>query len=279
MRRIYNFLLLAVLGVMISGCTPKNITYMNGFDNNEIAKVRAQQRLTAQPDDRIAIYVSSKDASLAEVFNLMTSQRTMTNRSSAASGATPGTSVSTGNNNTLTYTVNDNGSIEFPILGSIHVAGLTRQEIAQLLQRRLVSERLLTDAIVTVEFMNATVSVLGDVKSPGEYLIDKENLTIWQAIAKAGDLNITGMRENVLVVREENGQDKAYRIDLTNTEATMQSPAYYLQQNDIVYIEPNDMKKRTANVNGNNVLSVPFWMSAASFVTSMAVLISNLVKK
>ncbi len=148
-----------------------------------------------------------------------------------------------------------------------------------MLQKRLVSEKLLTDAIVTVEFLNATVSVLGDVSSPGEYVIDKENLTIWQAIAKAGDLNITGKRNNVLVVREENGQDRAYRIDLTDTEAAMQSPAYYLQQNDIVYVEPNDMKKRNAVVNGNNVLTVSFWMSAASFVASMAILVTNLIKK
>lgn len=279
MKRIINYLLI-VVAVCLASCTPKNIVYMQDFDANDIAKVRAQQRLTAQPDDRIAIYVSSKDPSLAEVFNLMTSNRTVTGRSSASSG--PGittSSTGTGSNNTLTYTVLTDGTIDFPILGRIKVAGKTRQEIAELIQKRLVSEKLLTDAIVTVDFTNATISVLGDVRSPGEYLIDKDNLTIWQAIAKAGDLNITGLRTNVLVVREENGQDKAYRLDLTNTETTMMSPAYYLQQNDIVYIEPNDMKKRTANVNGNNVLSVPFWMSAASFVTSMAVLIYNLVKK
>ncbi len=277
MKRLINYLILAVAAVALASCTPKNITYMQEFDNNEIAKVRAQQRLTAQPDDKIAIYVSSKDASLAEVFNLMTNQRTMTNHTSATAG--PGASQSTSNNSTLAYTVNSDGYIDFPIIGKIKVAGLTRQEIAETIQSRLVNERLLTDAIVTVDFMNATISVLGDVKNPGEYLIDKDDITIWQAIAKAGDLNITGMRTNVLVVREENGQDKAYRLDLTNTEATMDSPAYYLQQNDIVYVEPNDMKKRSANVNGNNVLSVPFWISAASFLTSVAVLITNLINK
>ncbi len=277
MKRIYNSLLLLCAIVMFSACTPKNITYMQGFDNGDIAKVRAQQRLTAQADDKIGIYVSSKDPSLAEVFNLLSTSR-MINSSNANSNGMVGVR-SSGGNNTLAYTVNDRGDIEFPILGYIHVAGLTRQEIAELLQKRLVSEKLLTDAIVTVEFLNATVSVLGDVSSPGEYVIDKENLTIWQAIAKAGDLNITGKRNNVLVVREENGQDRAYRIDLTDTEAAMQSPAYYLQQNDIVYVEPNDMKKRNAVVNGNNVLTVSFWMSAASFVASMAILVTNLIKK
>ncbi len=279
MKRIINYLLLAVAVFSLASCTPKDIVYMKDFDANDIAKVRAQQRLTAQPDDRIAVYVSSKDPSLAEVFNLMTSSRSMTNRTTATSGPGSNVSYNSTGNNTLTYTVLTDGTIDFPILGRIKVEGKTRQEIAQLIQNRLVSEKLLTDAIVTVDFTNATISVLGDVKNPGEYLIDKDNLTIWQAIAKSGDLNITGLRTNVLVVREEDGVDRAYRLDLTNTEATMQSPAYYLQQNDIVYVEPNNMKKRSANVNGNNVLSVPFWMSAASFVTSMAVLIYNVVHK
>ena len=132
---------------------------------------------------------------------------------------------------------------------------------------------MLKDPTVTVEFLNATISVLGDVRNPGEYAIDRENLNIIQAISKAGDLNITGQRENVLVVREENGQDRAYRVDLTNTAELMQSPAYYLQQNDIVYVEPNDMKKRESINNANTILTPTFWLSVASFATTIAVLI------
>lgn len=259
--------------LMMASCAPKNITYMRGFENNQLADVRPAVYLTAQPQDKLTIYVSSKDPALAEIFNLMSTNRTIGSGSSASTGVRSG-----GTGSSLSYTVNSEGYIDFPVLGPVKVEGMTRQEIAEMFQRRLVSERLLTDAIVTVEFTNATVTVLGDVGGPGEYRIENDQMTIWQAIARAGDLSITGMRTNVLVVREENGKDRAYRLDLTDTEGTMQSPAYYLRQNDIVYVEPNNMKKRSANVNGNNVLSVPFWMSAISFLSSMTLLVINLTK-
>ncbi|MDE7144300.1 MAG: polysaccharide export protein, partial [Muribaculaceae bacterium] len=139
--------------------------------------------------------------------------------------------------------------------------------------QRLTAENLLKDPIVIVEFLNATVSLLGDVSSPGEYPIDRDNMTILQALGKAGDLQITGMRQNVLVVREENGKDVAYRLDLTDTETLMTSPAFYVQQNDVIYVEPNDTKKRQSTANGNTFLTPGFWLSIISFLTSMVVLI------
>ena len=98
-------------------------------------------------------------------------------------------------------------------------------------------------------------------------------MNILQALSKAGDLQITGQRKNVLVVREENGKDVAYRVDLTDTKALMESPAFHLQQNDVIYVEPNNMAKRQSQVNGNNLLTPGFWMSIASFLASMSVLI------
>jgi polysaccharide export outer membrane protein len=126
---------------------------------------------------------------------------------------------------------------------------------------------------VTVEFLNASVYVLGDVGSPGEYAIDKESLNIVQAISLAGDLTITGQRENVLVVREENGQNRAYRVNLTDKANLLQSPVYYLQQNDVVYVEPNDMQKRNASNNGNTLMTPSFWMSVVTFLTALGALI------
>ena len=159
------------------------------------------------------------------------------------------------------------------MLGEIKVAGMSRHDIAKLIQNELRSSEQLKDAVVTVDFLNATVSVLGDVNRPGEYPIDRDDMNVLQAISKAGDLNITGDRKNVLVVREENGKDVAYRLDLTNTASLMQSPAFYLQQNDVVYVEPNNVKKRQATVNGNTVLTPSFWLSVASFLTTIVVLI------
>lgn len=247
---------------LLSSCsTPKNITYVQGFDNNQVQQVKSQTRLTVQPDDKLSIVVSSKDPELAEVFNLAIAQVRV---------------GQTGQNNsqqTAAFTVDPNGDIQFPVIGLIHVAGLQRYEVANLIQDKLIKENLLKDPTVTVEFLNATVSVIGDVKNPGEYTIDRDNMTVLQALSKAGDLNITGMRDNVLVIREENGMDRAYRLNLTDTESLMTSPAYYIQQNDVVYIEPNGMRKRQATTNANTVLTPSFWLSVASFLTTIGVLI------
>lgn len=249
------------IGLLTASCsTPKNITYMQGFDNEQVQAIREQSRITVQPDDKLSIVVSSKDPALAEVFNLAIAQYKI--------------GYSNQNNqNTSAFTVNPDGNINYPILGKIHVAGMNRHEVSEVIQDALIKGNLLKDPVVTVEFLNATVSVLGDVAKPGEYQIDKDNLTILQALSKAGDLNITGMREHVLVVREENGKDRAYRLDLTDTRSLMQSPAYYLQQNDVVYVEPNDTKKRQATTTGNTVLTPTFWISVASLLTTITAIL------
>lgn len=253
----------AVACLFATSCTtPKDITYMQGFENGDTQAVRVDSRLTVQPDDRLSICVSSKDAELANIFHLMVSQRQI-----GQAGA------SSSNTMTSSYVVGPNGEINFPQLGRIKVEGLTRQQMATMIEGEIIGRGLLKDAIVTVEFMNATIAVLGDVATPGEYPIDRDNLNILQALSKAGDLTITGDRKNVLVVREEGGKEMAYRLDLTNTAELMQSPAYYLRQNDIIYVEPNNYKKRTATNNANTVLTPSFWLSVASFITTISVLL------
>lgn len=239
---------------------------MQGFSNDAVQTLASQRRLTVQPDDRLSIVVNSKDPDLAMVFNLPVAQtRIGTNSGSGSS--------SNANGQVSSFIVDESGNIEYPILGTIHVGGMTRKEIAAEISRQLISNKLLSDPLVTVEFLNATISVLGDVNSPGEYPITRDNMTILQALSKAGDLNITGMRDNVLVVREEDGQDRAYRVDLTDTDNLMSSPAYYLQQNDVVYVEPNDTKKRQATANGNTLFTPAFWISVASFFITITTLI------
>lgn len=261
-------LICAVLALtsLLCGCvTPKNITYMQGFDDGMAQTVREMTRLKVQPDDKLSIIVSAKDPELAQVFNLTIAQ--------VRAGQQITKSTSTTNGQTAAFTVAPDGTITYPILGKLHVAGLDRTELASAIEQRLVAENLLKDPIVIVEFLNATVSMLGDVSSPGEYAIDRDNMTLLQAIAKAGDLQITGERKNVLVVREEGGKDVAYRVDLTDTENLMTSPVYYVQQNDVIYVEPNNTKKRSSTANGNTFLTPGFWISIISFLTSMVVLI------
>lgn len=252
----------AAAALLMSSCsTPKDITYMQGFRNDSTEYVRTPGRLTVQPDDRLSIVVTSKDPAMADIFNLAVTQHRI---GYSEYGENPGVA---------SYTVTPAGEIDFPIIGLIKVEGLQRWQVAELVKNRLVSENLLKDPTVTVDFLNAKISVLGDVTKPGDYTIDRDDMTIMQAISKAGDLTITGQRDNVLVVREVNGKDVAYRINLTDPKSLFESPAYYVQQNDVIYVEPNNMKKRQATANGNTILTPAFWISVASLLTTITALI------
>lgn len=263
-RNLCNGLVLVAV-IFLSSCgTPKNITYMQGFEQGDLQSVISQRRITLQADDKVSIVVSSKDPELAQVFNLSVAQVRVGQEN-----------ISSNNAQVSAFTVSPDGTISYPLLGTLHVAGLTRTEVAKKIETKLFEGGFLKDPVVTVEFLNATISVLGEVNNPGEYPITRDNMTILQALGKAGDLKITGMRKNVLVVREEGGKDVAYRLDLTDTKSLMESPAYHLQQNDVVYVEPNDYAKRQSVVNGNSVLTPSFWISIASFLSTIAVLITK----
>lgn len=272
LRIIKRSLFCMAIALLSSCSTPKDITYMQGFENGQqIALVDSNKRISIKPNDKITILVSAKDPVLADVFNLAISQRQVgQNLSSASTGVRR---TSTANAQTAYYNVTPEGEINFPVIGYIKVAGMHREELARYIEKRLSDENLLKDAVVSVEFQNATVSILGDVNAPGEYAIDRDDLNLIQAISKAGDLQITGMRKNVLVVRKDNGIEKAYRVDLTDTQSLFNSPVYHLQQDDIVYVEPNTIKKRQSTPNGNSVLTPSFWLSIASFITTVAVLV------
>ena len=158
------------------------------------------------------------------------------------------------------------------MLGSVYVAGMTREEIAAHIKSELISQNLIKDPVVTVEFMNLTVSVLGEVANPGRYSIDKDYITLLEALSMAGDMTIFGKRDKVLVLREVEGQQRVYGVDLRSAEQLYNLPVYYLQQDDVVYVEPNSMRARQSTVNGNNVLSATFWMSLVSLITTVTVL-------
>ena len=171
------------------------------------------------------------------------------------------------------YTVNDEGFIDFPILGDVHVDGLTRIQLEQLLQQKLRSQNLIKDAMVTVEFENLIVTVLGQVQKPGNYRITRDNPTILDIIAQAGDLSINGLRENVKVYRKIAGEEKTYMVDLTSAQNVFSSPVYYMQQGDIIYVEPNSKAINESTNNGNTIRTYAFWMSLTSFLLSIGVLI------
>ena len=267
-----KIILVAASVLLLGSCsTSKRIVYFQDLRPGESELALATPvEMKFQPKDKLSIIVSSQDARLSSMFNLpIVSQQvgqTTTSSSSASSSGSRGISG---------YTVDSDGNIYFPILGTLHVQGMTREGVATYIRGELQSRDLVKDPVVTVEFMNFTVDVMGEVNSPGRYSIDRDRYTVLDALSDAGDLTINGLRENVLVLRNEGGVQRVYGINLCSADHIYSSPAYYLQQNDVVYVEPNATKARQATVNGNTVRSTSFWFSLASFVTSIIVLIAR----
>lgn len=252
------------MALLLGSCSASHkIAYMQDV-GSDVRREAAIATVTAQPGDKVSIVVNSKNPELAEMFNLPM----MTHRIGQ-----PMNSSYNYNQQVSSYTVDSNGNIDFPILGEVHVAGLKREKIASYIKNELVRKNLVKDAVVIVEFLNMGVSVMGEVNRPGRFNIDRDHLTLLDALSMAGDLTIYGRRENVLVVRQENGGESYYRVNLCDARSLHASPVYYLQQNDMVYVEPNGVRSRQSTVNGNNLRSTSFWMSLASLLTTLGVLI------
>lgn len=254
--------------IFVSSCsTPRNISYLQDVDFGVPAKVLNVTEIRVQPEDKISIVISSKDPLLAEMFNLpVVTYRVGSAQSSSAPNQSQSISV---------YTVDRNGEIDFPVLGKVSVEGKVREEIAAMIKDMLMEEQLVKDPVVTVEFANLYVSVLGEVNNPGRYTIDRDKVSILDAIGMAGDLTIFGQRERVIVLRDVDGKQIPYKVDLTSAYDLYASPVFYLQQKDVVYVEPNKTRARQSTVNGNNVRSTSFWISLASLATSIAVLVTK----
>lgn len=257
--------MLAGILLLLGSCdTPKEITYFQDALKNDSAIATKPVFITFQPGDKASIIVKSKDPELSELFNLPTVSYRV--------GQGTSSSFNSGQN-VLMYTVDSDGDIDFPVLGKVHIAGMKREEVAALIKGMLIGRDLVKDPVVSVDFGNLYFSVLGEVTRPGQYSVDRDQVTLLDAISKAGDLTIYGERDSVTVLREENGQRKAYNVSLLSWNGLTSSPAYYIKQNDVVYIRPNDTRRRQSTVNGNNVRSTSFWTSLVSVLTSVAVLI------
>ena len=256
--------------------TPKNITYIQDLDEGVVIENIQRKAMRVQPDDKISIIVHSKDPELAALFNLpVVAASTRNTTLNSATGAKV-QSTPTTQEGMSSYTVSPQGTIDFPVLGTMHVAGMTRAEIAAYIKGELIGRNLVKDPTVVVEFLNTGISVMGEVNGPGRYDMNRDNITVLEALSLAGDLTIQGRRENVKVMREESdGTLRIYTVDLTKGKDLIKSPGYYLKQNDIIYVEPNNLRKRQTTVNGNTALSASFWVSIASFLVSVAVLIKR----
>lgn len=264
----YKFYLFALICLLFASCaTEKKISYFQDAQNADSAKIALPSpEIRLRPEDKISIVVNCKDQELTALFNLPY----ITNYV----GGNVSSNMS-GNRGVSCYIIDQNGNIDFPVLGTLHLAGMTRNEVQTYVKNELISRNLVNDPVVTVEYANLQYSVLGEVRSPGQYNINSDKVTILEALSKAGDMTINGRRQNVLVLRADSlGDVMTYRVNMTSIDSVRNSPVYYLCQNDMIYVEPTKKRARESTANGNVFASPSFWISTAS---ALATLISTIL--
>ena len=236
------FLMSLTLVFLLSSCVSnKKIAYFQ-FDEIDQQNVSNVYKTVFKPDDLLQITISADNIEAVKPFNLP-----------AVSYAVSTNSV-VGQAKQLTYLIDSNGEIDFPIFGKLKIGGLTREETIRMLKAKL-SPDYVKNPTVNIRISNFKITVEGDVKKPGTFNISNERVTILDAIGLAGDLNISGKRENVLVIREEGKVKKEYRVNLLSKK-TYTSPVFYLQQNDIVYVKHNYARIQSASSNTNTSLFI-----------------------
>ena len=255
--------ILFLASIIFSSCVSrKEIVYFQGLEKAEATFEKNQKTgLDIKPNDLLTINVSATEPEAAIPFNLPVIAVPQTGTEMA------GLSVN-GRQQLQTYLVDSDGNIEFPVLGTVNVGGLNRQQLVSKLKTKIAE--YVQNPIVNIRIVNFQISVLGEVARPGTFDIRDEYLSLPKALGFAGDLTIYGRRNNVLVMREENGKKVHEYLDLTNPNV-INSPFYYLQQNDVVYVEPNGAQMQSASYNRN----AGVYISIASVLISLAVLITN----
>jgi polysaccharide export outer membrane protein len=233
--RIYLFTVFALWGIFSSCVNTRKVTYFNDVTDSARILSRASLEPVIQKKDILSITVSSLSNEATVIFNTPNLPIT------PSAGANPNAPQTAG------YLVGDDGTIKFPILGNIPAAGLTQKQLENNITQQLIDKKLLFDPIVSSRFLNFRVTVLGEVNHPGVITIPSEQISILEAIGQAGDLTIYGLRNNVMLIRQE-GPDKIIkRLDL-NSSQLLQSPYYFLKSNDVVYVEPGKNKVASTSI-------------------------------
>lgn len=229
------FLLITILAlVACSSCTStRNIIYFNNIGDSTFKSGKIEGQNPIQPNDILGITISSLNPEASAIFNPM-------NNNNARSTTVTGASTEAGG-----YLVGPDGTIQLPVLGVIKAGGLTKDQLKANITNMILDKKLLVDPLVEIRFLNFEVTVLGEVARPTVITVPNEKISLLKAIGLAGDLTIFGKRDNVLLIREENGQKETRHIDL-NSPDFFNSPYYYLQPNDVVYVEPNKRRRKQA---------------------------------
>ena len=260
--RFFSFATLILIGLTgLTDCTTsKKIIYFQNLDDAELKPLDTQYEAVIKKDDRLTIVVSGPDKMVCAPYNLTLNEM-----------STTGTVVGNGNpeQSTLGYLVDANGDIDFPILGKIHVEGMTRNQLVNYLTQEIGKD--IKEPVVYVAFRNYKITVLGEVRNPGTYTIDSEKINILQALGYAGDLNLTAKRQDILLLREVDGVLTHHRIDLRDKDI-LQSPYFYLQQNDILYVLPSATRVASATT------ATSIWSVVLSSITTVLAIMAFMAK-
>jgi len=265
-KKVKGILSCLIAIFLLASCQAyKKVPYLQ---NPEVVRQAVQQETLydakIMPKDQLTIVVSCTNPELAAPFNLT---------GAGSAGKTAGNSQSTSQSSQQTYLVDNEGNINFPVLGALKVGGLTKKEVEQMVMEKL-KPYIKENPIVTVRMVNYKISVLGEVASPGTFTISNEKVNLLEALAMAGDMTIYGIRDNVKLIRESaDGKQEIITLDLNKAE-TLLSPYYWLQQNDIVYVTPNKAKARNSDISNSTGL----WFSATSILVSLASLLVTIFR-
>lgn len=263
--KIHSFLIIALCALLLPGCSSyKKVPYLQDeYVMKAVQDAPVMHDVKIMPKDLLTITVSTSDpeVKVANFFNLTVQSPYNSSRSTSLSQQPA----------LQQYLVANDGTIDFPVLGCLHVGGLTKGEAENLIREKL--GEYLQDPIVTVRMSSYKISVLGEVARPGIFTVNYEKINILEALALAGDLTIWGMRDNVKLIRENAaGQSEVININLNKTDLVA-SPYYYLQQNDVIYVTPNKSKAKNSGIGQ----STPLWFSAATTLISVVNIISTFI--
>lgn len=266
MKKITSFVFMALLAItLMSSCgSVKNVAYFQNSDGINYNKTTFLYDARIMPKDELTISVSTTTPEVSLPFNLLLQNAYMQGRT-----------MTTGGGTLMPYLVDNEGFINFPVIGRLKVSGLTKSETEQMILEKIRPYMAETEnPVVTVRMSSYSVSVLGEVNRPGSFLVSREKITVLEALAQAGDLTIYGVRDRVKLIREDaTGKKEIHTLNL-NDANIVASPYYYLQQNDVVYVEPNKTKARNSSVGATTSL----WFTATSIVISLASLMYNVLK-
>ena len=258
--------IVVVLLILLSGCSSsKYVPYFRNIDQVSLEPSRGLYDARIMPKDMLTITVITTDPKAAAPFNLsIQSSLNSSGQFGAGSGSLQG------------YLVDNEGNINFPVIGKLHVVGLTKTQCQELIKQKVAPYLAVSEnPVITITMASYRVTVTGEVNRPGVIPVTTEKMSIIEALAQAGDLTIYGKRNNVMLIREDaDGQKEAYRLNLNDADL-INSPYYYLQQNDIIYVEPNRVKAKNSTIGSSTTL----WFSFVGIVTSVASLVLNILRK